>query len=40
IAYVGAQRLAAGEHDANGVMQATPRWPLADLIAPTGITEN
>ncbi|SDO21143.1 tRNA (adenosine(37)-N6)-threonylcarbamoyltransferase complex transferase subunit TsaD [Vreelandella arcis] len=35
IAYVGAQRLAVGEHDPSGMMQATPRWPLADLAAPT-----
>lgn len=34
IAYVGAQRLQAGEQDASGIMQATPRWPLADLAAP------
>ncbi len=34
IAYVGAQRLAAGERDDNGVMQATPRWPLDTLNAP------
>lgn len=34
IAYVGAQRLAAGERDDNGVMQATPRWPLDTLAAP------
>ncbi|KAE8439485.1 MULTISPECIES: tRNA (adenosine(37)-N6)-threonylcarbamoyltransferase complex transferase subunit TsaD [Halomonadaceae] len=34
IAYVGAQRLAAGERDDNGVMQATPRWPLDTLTAP------
>ncbi|OAZ97022.1 tRNA (adenosine(37)-N6)-threonylcarbamoyltransferase complex transferase subunit TsaD [Halomonas sp. G11] len=34
IAYVGAQRLATGEQDASGIMQATPRWPLADLVAP------
>jgi N6-L-threonylcarbamoyladenine synthase len=34
IAYVGAQRLVAGEQDASGIMQATPRWPLADLVAP------
>ncbi|WP_404375550.1 tRNA (adenosine(37)-N6)-threonylcarbamoyltransferase complex transferase subunit TsaD [Vreelandella aquamarina] len=34
IAYVGAQRLAAGERDDNGVMQATPRWPLDTLKAP------
>lgn len=34
IAYVGAQRLAAGERDENGVMQATPRWPLDTLNAP------
>ncbi|MFP3341513.1 tRNA (adenosine(37)-N6)-threonylcarbamoyltransferase complex transferase subunit TsaD [Vreelandella aquamarina] len=34
IAYVGAQRLAAGERDNDGVMQATPRWPLDTLTAP------
>ncbi|WP_422103511.1 tRNA (adenosine(37)-N6)-threonylcarbamoyltransferase complex transferase subunit TsaD [Vreelandella sp.] len=34
IAYVGAQRLAAGERDDDGVMQATPRWPLDTLKAP------
>lgn len=34
IAYVGAQRLAAGEHDDNGIMKATPRWPL-DTLTPT-----
>ncbi|XQU08006.1 tRNA (adenosine(37)-N6)-threonylcarbamoyltransferase complex transferase subunit TsaD [Halomonas sp. LY9] len=34
IAYVGAQRLAAGERDNDGVMQATPRWPLDTLNAP------
>ncbi len=34
IAYVGAQRLAAGERDDNGIMQATPRWPLDTLTAP------
>ncbi|GGC88051.1 tRNA (adenosine(37)-N6)-threonylcarbamoyltransferase complex transferase subunit TsaD [Vreelandella lutescens] len=34
IAYVGAQRLAAGERDNDGVMQATPRWPLNTLNAP------
>lgn len=34
IAYVGAQRLAAGERDDNGVMQATPRWSLDTLNAP------
>ncbi|MDR5899772.1 tRNA (adenosine(37)-N6)-threonylcarbamoyltransferase complex transferase subunit TsaD [Halomonas vilamensis] len=35
IAYVGAQRLAAGERDTTGHMQATPRWPLDQLSAPT-----
>ncbi|AVI64144.1 tRNA (adenosine(37)-N6)-threonylcarbamoyltransferase complex transferase subunit TsaD [Halomonas sp. GFAJ-1] len=35
IAYVGAQRLAAGEQDTNGVMQATPRWPLDALLPPS-----
>ncbi|BCB08934.1 tRNA (adenosine(37)-N6)-threonylcarbamoyltransferase complex transferase subunit TsaD [Vreelandella venusta] len=34
IAYVGAQRLAAGEQDDNGIMKATPRWPL-DTLTPT-----
>lgn len=34
IAYVGVQRLAAGERDDNGIMQATPRWPLDTLTAP------
>lgn len=34
IAYVGAQRLAAGECDTSGMMQATPRWPLDQLIPP------
>ena len=34
IAYVGAQRLAACERDDNGIMQATPRWPLDTLTAP------
>ncbi|WP_043527924.1 tRNA (adenosine(37)-N6)-threonylcarbamoyltransferase complex transferase subunit TsaD [Litchfieldella xinjiangensis] len=33
IAYVGAQRLAAGERD-TGTMHAVPRWPLADLAPP------
>ena len=32
IAYVGAQRLLAGERD-DATMQATPRWPLASLTA-------
>jgi N6-L-threonylcarbamoyladenine synthase len=36
IAYVGAQRLQAGEHDTTGQMQATPRWPLDHLSAPAG----
>lgn len=35
IAYVGAQRLAAGERDVPGVMQATPRWPLERLSTPS-----
>ncbi|MBZ5486150.1 tRNA (adenosine(37)-N6)-threonylcarbamoyltransferase complex transferase subunit TsaD [Halomonas aquamarina] len=35
IAYVGAQRLAAGEQDNDGVMQATPRWPLDHLAPPS-----
>ncbi|TVM06244.1 MAG: tRNA (adenosine(37)-N6)-threonylcarbamoyltransferase complex transferase subunit TsaD [Halomonas sp.] len=35
IAYVGAQRLAAGECDAPGQMQATPRWPLDQLREPS-----
>lgn len=34
IAYVGAQRLAAGERDTQGLMQATPRWPLDQLTPP------
>lgn len=33
IAYVGAQRLLAGERD-DTTMQATPRWPLASLTPP------
>ncbi|SFU83345.1 tRNA (adenosine(37)-N6)-threonylcarbamoyltransferase complex transferase subunit TsaD [Halomonas korlensis] len=36
IAYAGAQRLLAGEHDELGIMQAVPRWPLASLAAPAG----
>ena len=35
IAYVGAQRLAAGERDEPGQMQAIPRWPLDQLEAPS-----
>lgn len=35
IAYVGAQRLAAGERDKSGIMQATPRWPLDTLSPPS-----
>ncbi|MDL4861614.1 tRNA (adenosine(37)-N6)-threonylcarbamoyltransferase complex transferase subunit TsaD [Halomonas elongata] len=31
IAYAGAQRLRAGEHDEPGQMQAVPRWPLETL---------
>mgnify|MGYP002651472960 CR=1 FL=1 len=38
IAYVGAQRLAAGERDDSGIMQATPRWPLDTLTAPLSST--
>ncbi|PMR76687.1 tRNA (adenosine(37)-N6)-threonylcarbamoyltransferase complex transferase subunit TsaD [Billgrantia endophytica] len=34
IAYVGAQRLLAGEHDEIGIMKATPRWPMETLAAP------
>ncbi|MCD6007963.1 tRNA (adenosine(37)-N6)-threonylcarbamoyltransferase complex transferase subunit TsaD [Halomonas sp. IOP_31] len=34
IAYVGAQRLLAGERDGTA-MRAVPRWPLADLTPPT-----
>ncbi|MDI5892973.1 tRNA (adenosine(37)-N6)-threonylcarbamoyltransferase complex transferase subunit TsaD [Halomonas rhizosphaerae] len=34
IAYVGAQRLLAGEHDETGIMQAVPRWPMETLEAP------
>ena len=34
IAYVGAQRLLAGEHDEQGVMQAVPRWPMDTLREP------
>ncbi|MCE9665335.1 tRNA (adenosine(37)-N6)-threonylcarbamoyltransferase complex transferase subunit TsaD [Halomonas sp. M5N1S17] len=36
IAYVGAQRLAAGERDEIGIMKAVPRWPMDTLQAPTG----
>ncbi|MFO8046268.1 MAG: tRNA (adenosine(37)-N6)-threonylcarbamoyltransferase complex transferase subunit TsaD [Halomonas sp.] len=35
IAYVGAQRLQAGEHDEIGVMKAVPRWPMETLEAPS-----
>ncbi|MBZ9559344.1 MULTISPECIES: tRNA (adenosine(37)-N6)-threonylcarbamoyltransferase complex transferase subunit TsaD [unclassified Modicisalibacter] len=35
IAYVGAQRLLAGERDADAML-ATPRWPLAELAPPAG----
>ncbi|CAM3543489.1 tRNA (adenosine(37)-N6)-threonylcarbamoyltransferase complex transferase subunit TsaD [Halomonas lysinitropha] len=34
IAYVGAQRLMAGEHDEPGIMKAVPRWPMDGLEAP------
>ncbi len=36
IAYVGAQRLLAGERDEIGVMKAVPRWPMDTLIPPAG----
>ncbi|UYG09671.1 tRNA (adenosine(37)-N6)-threonylcarbamoyltransferase complex transferase subunit TsaD [Halomonas sp. M4R1S46] len=36
IAYVGAQRLLAGEHDEPGRMQAVPRWPMETLQPPAG----
>ncbi|MDT0502021.1 MULTISPECIES: tRNA (adenosine(37)-N6)-threonylcarbamoyltransferase complex transferase subunit TsaD [unclassified Halomonas] len=36
IAYVGAQRLLAGEHDEPGAMQAVPRWPMDTLEPPAG----
>lgn len=36
IAYVGAQRLLAGERDEQGVMKAVPRWPMDTLEAPAG----
>ncbi|GAB2791170.1 tRNA (adenosine(37)-N6)-threonylcarbamoyltransferase complex transferase subunit TsaD [Halomonas shantousis] len=39
IAYVGAQRLRAGEHD-DSAMRAVPRWPLADLMPPAGSGES
>jgi len=34
IAYVGAQRLQAGERDETGVMKAVPRWPMDTLQEP------
>nr|WP_298250814.1 tRNA (adenosine(37)-N6)-threonylcarbamoyltransferase complex transferase subunit TsaD [uncultured Halomonas sp.] len=34
IAYVGAQRLLAGERDELGAMQAVPRWPMDTLNKP------
>ncbi|MDR5892271.1 tRNA (adenosine(37)-N6)-threonylcarbamoyltransferase complex transferase subunit TsaD [Halomonas mongoliensis] len=34
IAYVGAQRLLAGERDEQGVMKAVPRWPMDTLREP------
>ncbi|WP_069384612.1 tRNA (adenosine(37)-N6)-threonylcarbamoyltransferase complex transferase subunit TsaD [Halomonas caseinilytica] len=34
IAYAGAQRLRAGQHDEPGQMQAVPRWPLEPLAEP------
>ncbi|MGM0913135.1 MAG: tRNA (adenosine(37)-N6)-threonylcarbamoyltransferase complex transferase subunit TsaD [Pseudomonadota bacterium] len=34
IAYVGAQRLQAGERDETGAMQAVPRWPMDTLREP------
>ncbi|TFH88706.1 tRNA (adenosine(37)-N6)-threonylcarbamoyltransferase complex transferase subunit TsaD [Billgrantia azerbaijanica] len=36
IAYVGAQRLLAGERDETGIMRAVPRWPMETLEAPAG----
>lgn len=36
IAYVGAQRLLAGERDELGAMQAVPRWPMDTLESPSG----
>ncbi|XKE47470.1 tRNA (adenosine(37)-N6)-threonylcarbamoyltransferase complex transferase subunit TsaD [Halomonas organivorans] len=36
IAYVGAQRLLAGERDTLGEMQAVPRWPMDGLQPPAG----
>ncbi|WP_027966213.1 tRNA (adenosine(37)-N6)-threonylcarbamoyltransferase complex transferase subunit TsaD [Halomonas halocynthiae] len=36
IAYAGAQRLIAGEHDQLGIMQAVPRWPMEQLNPPAG----
>ncbi|MBZ0329965.1 tRNA (adenosine(37)-N6)-threonylcarbamoyltransferase complex transferase subunit TsaD [Halomonas sp. ANAO-440] len=36
IAYVGAQRLSAGERDEIGIMKAVPRWPMDTLRAPNG----
>ncbi|MDW7747900.1 tRNA (adenosine(37)-N6)-threonylcarbamoyltransferase complex transferase subunit TsaD [Halomonas sp.] len=36
IAYVGAQRLMADEHDETGIMKAVPRWPMDTLEAPAG----
>ncbi|MBB3191271.1 tRNA (adenosine(37)-N6)-threonylcarbamoyltransferase complex transferase subunit TsaD [Halomonas cerina] len=34
IAYVGARRLQAGEHDETGIMKAVPRWPMETLSVP------
>ena len=34
IAYVGAQRLLAGERDETGIMKAVPRWPMDTLREP------
>ncbi|WP_372613663.1 tRNA (adenosine(37)-N6)-threonylcarbamoyltransferase complex transferase subunit TsaD [Halomonas sp.] len=34
IAYAGAQRLLAGEHDETGIMKAVPRWPMDTLKIP------
>ncbi|MHB0776378.1 tRNA (adenosine(37)-N6)-threonylcarbamoyltransferase complex transferase subunit TsaD [Halomonas sp. WWR20] len=39
IAYVGAQRLSAGEQDSDA-MRAVPRWPLAELVPPTAHPDN
>lgn len=40
IAYAGAQRLLAGEHDQIGIMQAVPRWPMEQLEPPAPLTSD